>query len=509
MKPQLKTQIKESGADIGAFVVLGGYKYVNLGGVSQPKTDTTIPMGQIVQQDESNYEIEYVGDIKLSLKKSNYNGLEGGALLSGKGEHITKYVNGGASNLFVKAAVHMLPSGHKEEDIGSISIAKQSIFSTRKGYFKSMSVPFHRFVSGILKVRLQELYGTPVFNSKGLSGKRLEIYRLLKAIFGGIAESYVKSEETAYGDWEANTFYAFQKQNTKEKFSVSKLLEEMTFIPKESYVDLVFSSIGELFITKALKSTEGLNLNVIYVNRNNEDTFYGKKKTEDNKRPVAELVAELKASKIESVLTDYEIKDSPTGINVVYFPIKDPTGGTTIVALNSNVETAKSIPDFANEVINGSIMEENKKAHEKAIENYESQLAQYQTTMKKYEASLLAYNKKANAYKDKMIKYEQKIKEYESKIEAYNEAVAKYNADMKAYKKDLDIYNKNVVKNNAAMRKYNASKKKADDDNKKASKAQDAKGSNPKALSIELPTLEEANKPIMPSKVKPPSILVP
>jgi hypothetical protein len=243
--------------------ILGSHKYAKSGYANQPKTDTVINIGQIKKKTENSEptRVRYVGDIKISLKKSKYGGLESGSLVGNKGNKITSNT---FKNVITNTATNVFMDVAKDERDNS---SYKYIYSVIVGSYRKMKANHHEENKFMHIIDFISLYILKLGSKQSTNGIRKmvqaatknndqhkvieKLHKFFQSLFGGIATSYVDpdSKHEAYSEWEANVFYKYG-----ESFgSVSDLVKQFKVIPyNEATTSLrkkarfIFASLDEL-----------------------------------------------------------------------------------------------------------------------------------------------------------------------------------------------------------------------------------------------------------------------
>ncbi|MGL5574457.1 MAG: hypothetical protein ACRDCW_02675 [Sarcina sp.] len=325
------------------FCVLGSHKYVETSGVTQPKTDTVVNIGQF-KIDKGKYYARYVGDLKFSLKKQNAKRLEGGALLDGKGVSITSIVKQsigeiGVENIFKKFATESIKVSNKSpyfnknriELISKIEIVKLSTHKTSKPYWSFHDENMLSFISKyVFKKNLHTMQSLEkeAFSSEE---KTKALANFIRALYGGIAESYISSTEAIYGNWEANVYFEYGKEIS----SFEDIIMNFKIIPSREFKPSIYAM--KEFIKSSLMSLCSYVVRIKYVNTTFDQSLTAK-------------MCERKDKEIMVKEQKYRIKTHSKTMprTPVYFPDATITNGLITLGRNEiNSKNWQEIWDFS------------------------------------------------------------------------------------------------------------------------------------------------------------------
>ncbi len=167
-------------------------KYVQKDSVSQPKTDVEIPLFQIIKKN-----VNYVGALRISIKKSNAGGLEGGNLLA------------------------------KVNDSSSLSASLNSFLAANSDKL----IPSGKLG---LTIRKKSTNDKTLYDQLGKD--RDMVLALMELAMFGDKSTYIKDRD-AVADVEANTFYDFGKVPS-DLNNIGDLLRNAIFSPSKQRIPL-------------------------------------------------------------------------------------------------------------------------------------------------------------------------------------------------------------------------------------------------------------------------------
>ncbi|MGL6130444.1 MAG: hypothetical protein ACRCZ9_02365 [Fusobacteriaceae bacterium] len=191
-------------------------KYVQKeSGVSQPKTDVEIPLYQ-----KLNNEICYVGALRISLKKSNARGLEGGN------------VENKIGNTDVEAVVN--------------DIIGEQVVAIMK--------PHGSCTTSIVKA--SSVKGNKTNMVKQIKNDK-KIVELMRIVVFGRKETYLKTKN-AFADVEANTFYDFGR-TPNQITNIESMITNALFAPVKTQINVSQFQIEKEYNKKIEEINRGID----------------------------------------------------------------------------------------------------------------------------------------------------------------------------------------------------------------------------------------------------------
>ncbi|MGL5100228.1 MAG: hypothetical protein ACRC6B_09430, partial [Fusobacteriaceae bacterium] len=178
------------------------------GTVAQPKTDITIPLYQQVEITKGDIQIRWVGDLKTSIKKNNYRGLEGGNLN-------TKFQGILRDYTMVKKIEEIV---QKKFNNNSIKLSKMEVVRCQANSTDVIS--------------LKDIFDDYFANYGRISDHR-KMFFMYKLLMGEISTYGVDQKKIhKYLDIEANSFLVVDKGKLNTN-SVKEIFEQSIFITPE------------------------------------------------------------------------------------------------------------------------------------------------------------------------------------------------------------------------------------------------------------------------------------